>query len=115
ETWRRRCRLPGAWHVEPFHRRVVALPDRLDREPDADACRAGDAPVRPSEAPLRRRHAALTRIDAMNHDDHHDGENDHGHETHHRPAVTRRTLVILGGTALLAAAIPGVLFTKGPA
>ena len=51
----------------------------------------------------------------MNHDDHHDGENEHGHETHHGPAVSRRTLVILGGTALLAAAIPGVLFTKGPA
>ena len=51
----------------------------------------------------------------MNHDDNHDGENEHGHETHHGPAVSRRTLVILGGTALLAAAIPGALFTQGPA
>lgn len=57
----------------------------------------------------------------MNHDnDHshgHDGGHGHdeGHDAHHGPAVTRRTLVILGGTALLAAAIPGALFTKGPA
>jgi hypothetical protein len=51
----------------------------------------------------------------QNHDHNHDGEHDHGHEAHHGPAVSRRTLMILGGTALVAAAIPGTLFTKPPA
>lgn len=53
----------------------------------------------------------------MNHDhDHSHGHEDgHGHEAHHGPAVTRRTLTILGGAALAAAAIPGLLFTRQPA
>lgn len=53
----------------------------------------------------------------MNHDhDHSHGQDDgHGHDAHHGPAVTRRTLAILGGTALLAAAIPGLIFTRQPA
>ena len=53
----------------------------------------------------------------MNHDqDHeHEHQHEHGDDAHHGPTVSRRTLVILGGTALIAAAIPGVLFTKRPA
>ncbi|MBX3506700.1 MAG: hypothetical protein KF895_14570 [Parvibaculum sp.] len=51
----------------------------------------------------------------QDHDHSHGHEDGHGHDAHHGPAVTRRTLAILGGTALLAAAIPGLLFTKEPA
>lgn len=42
----------------------------------------------------------------------HDAHDDlHAHE----PAISRRSLLILGGTALAAAAIPGTLFLKEPA
>lgn len=53
----------------------------------------------------------------MNHDhDHSHGHDDgHGHDAHHGPAVSRRTLMILGGTAIVAAAIPGMIFTRTPA
>lgn len=53
----------------------------------------------------------------MNHDhDHsHGHEGEHGHDGHHGPAISRRTLMVLGGTAIVAAAIPGTLFTRTPA
>ncbi|MGB6085190.1 hypothetical protein, partial [Parvibaculum sp.] len=41
----------------------------------------------------------------------HDASQEHAHG----PAVSRRTLLILGGTALAAAAIPGALFRHEPA
>ncbi len=41
----------------------------------------------------------------------HDG---HGHHDAHGPSVSRRTLIVLGGTALLAAAVPGALFLAEP-
>lgn len=49
------------------------------------------------------------------HDHSHGHEDEHGHEAHHGPAVSRRTLLILGGTAIVAAGIPGILFTRTPA
>ena len=39
---------------------------------------------------------------------------DHGHHDAHGPSVSRRTLLVLGGTALLAAAVPGALFLAEP-
>lgn len=51
----------------------------------------------------------------MNHDHDHADGGGHGHEAHRGPAVSRRALMILGGTAIIAAAIPGMLFTRTPA
>ena len=46
-------------------------------------------------------------------DEHHEHDS-HGGDHAHGPAVSRRTLLVLGGTALLAAAIPGALFLAEP-
>ena len=48
-------------------------------------------------------------------DEHHSEHDGHGAHEPHGPAVSRRTLLVLGGTALLAAAIPGALFLSEPA
>ncbi|MBO6636331.1 hypothetical protein [Parvibaculum sp.] len=46
--------------------------------------------------------------------EHHSAHDDRGHHDAQGVSVSRRTLIVLGGTALLAAAVPGALFLAEP-